>query len=114
MCASISHVFLYWLTERTFCGQEQENFLSCDMFNVPSDHSIKVWDVSPAIDGRTQQVRRPVSTLEKHKSYVSHVSCVRHIQENYADDDCHNHNLTVPCVAGCIFALRRYACFVGR
>ena len=30
--------------------------------------------MEPAIDGRTQQLRRPVSTLEKHKSYVSHVS----------------------------------------
>jgi len=80
--------------------------------SASADHTIKIWDVAPAIDGRTQQVRtqipsrpvhvvqirwmnlpseiysqdlhltdnaymwqlrRPVSTLEKHKSYVSHV-----------------------------------------
>lgn len=87
------------------------NVLSRDMLDMFSDHSIKLWDVSPAIDGRTQQLRRPVSTLEKHKSYVSHVSCV-HIQEHCADNDSYNHDLTASCVAGCIFALGGYACFV--
>jgi len=41
---------------------------------IPADHSVKIWDTTPAIDGRTQQLRRPVATLHKHKSYVSHVS----------------------------------------
>ena len=50
----------------------QCSYVTC--IEIPADHSVKIWDTTPAIDGRTQQLRRPVATLQKHKSYVSHVS----------------------------------------
>ena len=39
-----------------------------------ADHSVKVWNLAPAVERKTAQLRRPVNTLRRHTSYVSHVA----------------------------------------